>query len=265
MAIAPTFPLAAPPTSAAARRYSILDAAVGPLDLPDGGRLADVAYTVPWCGGGTVIDPECVGIENDFEAGLDVVEGGAFVVQRAFTCLAPGKTPADVERFARDRLEGSEHVLVEAKVAAMLAAADGLVDVGTGATIAEAVSLLESYAYTVGGTVGADEDTAGVGLAAVIHMPVAAWAYLAEAGQITKAGAVWVTPLGSVVAPNAGITTATAYITGPVVLWRAPAPFLPPVEAAFNPVTNEYRMFASRDYAAAWECFTASVALGVLA
>ena len=73
------------------------------------------------------------------------------------------------------------------------------------------------------------------------------------------------TPLGSVVAPNAGITTATAYITGPVVLWRAPAPFLPPVEAAFNPVTNEYRMFASRDYAAAWECFTASVALGVLA
>lgn len=262
MAIAPITPLAAPPTNPAAARYSILDAAVGPLDLPDGGRLADLAYTVPWCGGGTVIDPDCDPPSNDLEDGLGLAEGTAFVVERGFTCLAPGLDEAEVDRIARDRLAGTEHVLVEAKIAEMLASADDIVDLGVTADPAEAVSLLESYAYTIGGTTDTGDPTAAYGLTAVLHVPVGDWAYLAGEDQIHRSGQVWTTGLGSVVAPNAGITDHSVYITGQVVLWRAAAPWVTPVEAALDRAANEYRMLATRDYIAAWECFTAVVELG---
>lgn len=265
MAIAPTIPLAAPPTNPAARRYSILDAVVGPLDMPDGARLADLAYTVPWCGpGGYALEAECIQAEpRQFEGPLDIAEAIAFTVERSFNCLAPGSSPADIERFARARLEASEHVLVETVIAGLLAA-DTPADLGTGTTIIDVVSLLESYAYTFDGTVNA-LDTQGYGLAAVIHMPIAAWAHLAAEHQINREGGVWRTPLGSIVAPNAGITDNIAYVTGQVVLWRAPSMWLPPVEQILDRTTNEYKMLAQRDYAAAWECFTAQATLGVLA
>jgi hypothetical protein len=265
VAIAPTIPLAAPPTNPAARRYNILDAVVGPLDMPDGARLADLAYTVPWCGpGGVTVEPECTGIENDFEGPLHITEGIATVLQRAFTCKAPGKTPADVDRFARGRLEGSEHVLVEATLANRLANSSP-VDLGSGTTMIDVISGLEHYAYTLGDTVGAGEPTQGYGLPAVIHMPIEGWAHLAAEDQIIREGGVWRTPLGSIVAPNAGILDSTAYVTGQVVVWRAPSPWLPPAERALDRSTNEYKMLAQRDYVIAWECFTASIGLGPLA
>lgn len=265
MAIAPTIPLAAPPINpTAARRYNILDAVVGPLDMPDDARLADLAYTVPWCGpGGVAFEPECVGITNDFEGPLEIAEGIATVVQRAFNCKAPGSKPEQINTFARNRLEGSEHVLVEASLAVHLANSTP-VDLGSGTTMTDVVSDLEHYAYTLGGTAGGGP-TQGYGLAAVIHMPIEGWAHLAAEHLITREGGVWRTNLGSIVAPNAGITDGTAYITGQVIVWRAPSPWLPPVEQILDRTTNEYKMLAQRDYVIAWECFTASIGLGVLA
>jgi hypothetical protein len=256
--IAPALALAAPPTNGvAARRYSILNAAVGPLDMPDGGRLVDVAYTVPWCGpGGAILAPDCdTPPPNVAEGPLSIVDGIAFTVSRTFQCTAHGISPADAERYMRDRLDASEHVLVERAVAAQLAAATPD-DLGSGTTIVDVVSALENHAYV----------TEGYGPTAVIHMPIAGFAHLADGSQITRESStgVWRTPLGTVIAPNAGLTT-QAYVTGLLVLWRSGTAFIPPAEAALDRTTNEYKMVGQRDWIAAWECFTARITLGVLA
>jgi hypothetical protein len=237
----------------AARRYSILNAAVGPLDMPDGGRLVDVAYTVPWCGpGGEVLAPDCeTPPPNVPEGPLALVDGIAFTVSRMFECTSHGITPADAERFMRERLDASEHVHVERAVAAQLAAA-GATALAASATIVAAVSALETFAYS----------TEGYGPTAVIHVPIGAFAYLAESHQISRESStgVWRTPLGTIIAPNAGLTD-TAYITGLLVLWRSTTEFISPAEAALDRAANEYRMVGQRDWIAAWECFTASTVL----
>lgn len=258
MPIAPAIALAAPPTNGvAARRYSILNAAVGPLDMPDGGRLVGVAYTVPWCGpGGAILAPDCdTPPPNVPEGPLAIVDGIEFTASRTFQCTAHGITPAEAEEFMRQRLDASEHVLVERAVAAQLAAASPT-DLGSGTTIVDVVSELENYAYV----------TQGYGPTAVIHMPVAGFAHLADASQITRESStgVWRTPIGTAVYPNVGLTT-QAYVTGLLVLWRNGTPFISPASAALDRTTNEYKMVGHRDWIAAWECFTARITLGVLA
>lgn len=258
MPIAPALALAAPPTNGvAARRYSILNAAVGPLDMPDNGRLVDVAYMVPWCGpGGAILAPDCdTPPPNVPEGGFDMVDGIAFTASRTFTCTSHGLTPADAERYMRDRLDGSEHVLVERAVAAQLAAASPT-DLGSGTTIVDVVSALENHAYV----------TQGYGPTAVVHMPIAGFAHMAAEVQMTRESStgVWRTPLGTIIAPNAGLTT-QAYVTGLLVLWRSGTPFISPAAAALDRTTNEYKMVGQRDWIAAWECFTARITLGVLA
>lgn len=254
MAIAPPIVLDAPPTNGvAARRYSILNAAVGPLDMPDNARLVDLAYVVPWCGpGGVVLAPDCdTPPPNVPEGPLTIVDGIAFTVSRMFECTALGITPADAERFMRDRLDASEHVLVEKAVATQLASV-GATPLPASSTVVEAVALMELFAYR----------TMEYGPTAVIHFPVDAFAYLADRMQITRESStgVWRTPIGSIVYPNVGLTN-TAFVTGLLVLWRAPQAFISPPEAAFNRATNEYAMVGQRDWVAAWECFTASTAI----
>lgn len=251
MPIAPPLTLDAPPTNGvAARRYSILNAAIGPLDMPDGARLVDLGYTVPWCGpGGAFLMPDCdTPPPNVAEGGLALVDGIAFTVQRAFECNSLGISEADAERFMRDRLDATEHVKVEQAVAAQIAASAPTA-LPASATVVEAVSALETFMYV----------TQEYGPHGVIHMPIGAFAYLARDSQITRESAtgVWRTPLGTAVAPNAGLTT-TAYITGLLVLWRSPTPFISPPAAAFNRTTDEYQMIGQRDWIAAWECGAAS-------
>ena len=257
MPIAPPLTLDAPPTNGvAARRYSLLNAALGPLDMPDGGRLVDLGYTVPWCGpGGAFLMPDCdTPPPNVPEGPLTLVDAVAFVVQRAFECTAHGITPADAERFMRDRLDATEHVKVEQAVAALLAASLPTA-LPASATVVEAVSALETFMYT----------TQEYGPTGVIHMPIGAFAYLARDSQLTRESAtgVWRTLLGTAVAPNAGLTT-TAYITGLFVLWRAPTPFISPASAALDRTTDEYKMIGQRDWIAGWECGAASTVIGEL-
>lgn len=256
MAIAPPIALGAPPTNKAALRYNLLNAAVGPLDIPDGGRLADLSYTVPWCGpGGVAYEPSCEPIVKIPEVGLDLTEGIAFVAERGFQCNALGLKESQVEQLMRDRLEVSEAGLVERAVAARFAASTP-VDLGTSVTIVDAVSALETYAYT----------TQGYMLTAILHMPIGAFAHLADASQFTRESGtgVWRAPLGSIIAPNAGLTT-TAYVTGLMVVWRSAQPFIPTAAEAFDRTDNRYKMIGQRDYIVAWECLTAVTELGVLA
>lgn len=255
MAIAPPIALAAPPTNKAALRYSLLNAAVGPLDMPDGARLVDLRYTVPWCGpGGTAYIPEC-GAFGVPEGPLDIADGFATVLERRFECQASGfENGAQVEELMLDRLEVSEPRLLEAALAAYLATTTAF-DLGSAATMAAAVSAMETYAYT----------TQGYGLTATMHLPIGAFAYLASEYLITRESAtgVWRTNLGTIVAPNASLTD-HAFITGLTVVWRAPQPFIPEAAEALDRGDNLYKMVGQRDYIVAWECFTATIELGVL-
>lgn len=248
MPVAPPTVVASP-VSPAGRRYSILDAANGPLDLP-GDRLAGVVYEAPWCTSATARDVDCDSPGTlDPGPGTGQVEGVEFIADVGLSCLAPGKPWEVMRADVVAALEASEHVAVEEHLADALAVAPGAVNVGGAVDIVEAVSLLEAHAYTV----------ARYGLTAVLHVPIALWAFAADHSQWDTRGntAVFRTDLRTVVAPNAGLPDDTVFITGGVTLWRASEPWVSDERASLDKVTNEWKAFAQRDYAAAWECFTA--------
>jgi hypothetical protein len=249
----------ASPVSPAGRRYTIVDAANGPLDLP-GNRLAGVRYEAPWCAGATARDVDCDSPGPLVPGpGTTLVEGTEFIVEAALSCLAPGKPWADrenVQGFATDlrqALEATEPVAVEDHLADALAAAPGLVDLGTVPDVVAAVSALEAQAYAI----------ERYGLRAVLHVPAALWAYGADRYQWqVRTAPTWSTQLGSIAAPNAALPDDTMYVTGQLSLWRAPMPWMTDERAAMDRVTNEWKAFTQRDWAAAWECFTAVVTVG---
>lgn len=250
----------ASPVSPAGRRYSILDAANGPLALP-GNRLAGIRYEAPWCAGATARDVDCDSPGALVPGpGTTIVEGTEFIVESALSCLAIGKPWDDVEDVqgfstdVRQALEATEHVAVEDHVADALAAAAGLVDVGPQLDIVAAIAALEAQAYTV----------ERYGLRAVLHVPIAQWAFMDDRYQATERTApTWSTRLKTIAYPNAGLPDNTLYITGQLSLWRAPTPWMTDQAAAFDRTSNEWKAFTQRDWAAAWECFTATATVEV--
>lgn len=250
MALVPAITVA-PPVSPAGRRYSIIDAAGGPLDLP---RLADVQYQAPWCTSATAMGVDC---ESPGELvkgpGPDWVLGVAFQAVSELSCLAPG-TPWDdrdgipgFRSMLLSSLEATEHVAVEEQVADLLAAA-GATDVGPALDVVDAIGRLEKYAYT----------TERYGLKATIHAAMNLGAPMDDRSQAdVRVAPRWETRRGTVVYWNAGLPDNTMYITGPVTLWRSPAPsYVTDERAALDRVTNEWLGHAIRDWAAAWECLT---------
>lgn len=253
MPVAPPTVVASP-VSPAGRRYSILDAANGPLDLP-GDRLVGLNYEAPWCTSAIAKDVECTSPGTlDPGPGTGMVEGVEFTAEVGLSCIAVGKSwedRADGTRGMRSdvlaALEASEHVAVEDHLADGLAAAAGAVNVGAAVDIVQAVSLLETHAYV----------TARYGLVATLHVPIALWAFARDHSQWDKEGRVFRTDLGTVVAPNAGLPDDTVYITGAVSLWRASRATTTDERGSLDRTTNEWKAFGWRDYVAAWECFTA--------
>lgn len=249
MAIVPAITVA-PPVSPAGRRYSIIDAAGGPLDLP---RLAGVQYQAPWCTSATAQAVDCTSPGELVEGpGPEWVEGTEFQVIADLACLAPGTPWDDREGIPGFRsmlvanLEATEHVAVEEQVADALAAS-GAVDVGPALDVVNAVSQLETYAY----------QTSRYGLKATIHAAMNLGAEMDDRSQAeVRVAPRWETRRGTVVYWNAALPDSTMYITGAVTLWRSAAPsYITDEVAALDRVTNEWRGFAIRDYAAAWECF----------
>lgn len=250
MAVVPAITVA-PPVSPAGRRYSIIEAAGGPLDLP---RLAGVQYQAPWCNSAIAQAVDCTSPGELVEGpGPEWVEGTEFQAIAELSCLAPG-TPWD----DRDGIPGfgsmllaaltaTEHVAVEENVADALAAAGATV-VGPALDVVEAVGQLEKFAYT----------TNRYGLKATIHAAMNLGAPMDDRHQAeVRVAPKWETRRGTVVYWNAGLPDNTMYITGPVTLWRTPGPsFITEREAALDRVTNEWRGHAISDWAAAWECFT---------
>lgn len=242
------------PTSAAARRYSIFDAANGPVELP---RLADVWYQVPWCSAATAYDPDCQsppGLEKG--PGPTLVEGAAFVVDADLSCSMVGKNYADMAADVRAKLEATEHVAVEEHVADEITTAalsDPGNNLGSVLDIVQAVSVLEHHAYV----------TQRYGLAAVLHVPIALSAMGADRTQWDTRSRPYRTPAGSLVYFNAGLADNEVFITGQLTLWRSPTVTVTPEVQAADRIVNEWNMHAERDWAAAWECFNAFVTVEV--
>lgn len=249
----------ASPVNPAARRYSIIDAANGPLQLP-GNRLAGIVYEAPWCASATARDVDCDSPGALVPGpGTSLVVGTEFIAEAALSCLAPGKPWEDrdgVQGFSTDlrqALEATEHVAVEDHVADALAAASNLVDLGGAADVVAAVADLEDYAYAV----------ERYGLRAMIHIPAGLWAAGADRYQWQVRNApVWETQLRSIAVPNMALPPDTMYVTGQMSLWRASTAWATDEAAALDRVTNEWKAFTQRDWAAAWECFTAVITVG---
>lgn len=234
------------PVSPADRRYSILDAANGPFDLP-AGRLADVQYEAPHCVGAEAMPVDCDSpgelLPGD---GTTLVVGEAFTVSQALSCIAVGKPWPVMEAQTRAALEATEHIAVEEHVAGLLAAS-GAANAGAHATIVAAISALEVAAYV----------TARYGLRAVLHLPISMSAHAADAAQFVRTAPTWSTPLGTTAYFNGGLPDDTAYITGQVALWRGPVEVPGGERGSLDRITNEWKAFAQRSYAATFECFAA--------
>lgn len=243
--------LVASPVSPAARRYSILDAAIGPLDLP-GNRLVGVDYESPFCTAPVATDVDCESPgELVADTGTSIIHATEFQTTAELTCLAPGDQYPRLRDMVLARLEGGEHVAVEEQVASLLAASTPA-DLGNVLDVAEAYSILEDYAY----------QEQRYGIRAVIHAAVNTSAHQSNARELIKSGAAWTTHMNTVVYWNAGLPENTLYVTGQVALWRAGGedyPWVNPEAAALDRTTNNWSLFAQRPWAAGWECFQARV------
>lgn len=252
MAVAPPFVLDASPVPPAMRRYSIFDAAIGPLDLP-GNRLVGVDYESPNCVAPTATDVECDSPgELVADTGTSLVHGTEFQATAELTCLAPGSQYTRLRSQVLARLEAGEHVSVEEFVASLLAAAPGLVDLGNVTDVAAAYSALEDFLYA----------DSRYGIKGIIHAAFNTASRQGDARELVKSGSQWTTHPGTVVYWNAGLPENTLYITGQVVLWNAKGedwPWVNDEASALNRTTNEWSLFAQRPWAAGFECFAARV------
>jgi hypothetical protein len=213
------------------RRYGLIDAAAGPLDLPRHGEGGGVRYVPVTCGEAYAYGVNCyVGEVAAPEKPLDVdneeVSSGVFAVLATLLCSAPGYTQEEFRTKVLRRLEGTEQPAVErafwsgldfeGNALEILSLDSEAVAISSGydpALITDVVGALERYAYT----------DSGYGGAAYIHAPVEVAAF--AAGEII--------------------------VTGQTTLWRGPAA----VYDAFNQTSNEVVLVAERAYSVAFECF----------
>lgn len=266
----------AKPTPDMPLRYGILQAAVGPIDLPVHAREGGLQYTHAMCGDGfgyTLVCPPSAQASKaaNFGAGVENVLGSPFIVYATLTCGAAGFTHDELSSLVVQRLKSVEQGVVEEALSTgtfgqdpSLLAADGITTVvGGGTTAVEVISELERAMYC--STTGI---SSGYGTLAYLHMPIPVFnelksQHLIDFGPDNR----WHTPMGTVVSTGcyAGNTPAGAapadgtfwvYITGQTTVWRTPDSeiFVSPAEGALNRTTNQFRMLAEREYVVTYEC-----------
>ena len=240
------------------RRYGLIDAAAGPLDLPRHGEGGGVRYVPVTCGtayayGVNCYTGEVVAPTKPLDVDNEEVSSGVFAVLATLLCSAPGYTQEEFRTKVLRRLEGTEQPAVERAFWSGLDFQDNSLEtlsldeeavaVSSGydsTLITDVVGALERYAYT----------DSGYGGAAYIHAPVEVAAFAAEAGLIVQDGPRKITPLGSVWSFGA-YPAGEVIVTGQTTLWRGAAQ----VYNAFDQTTNEVVLVAERAYAVAFECF----------
>lgn len=255
------------------RRYGLLSAAAGPIDLPPHGRGGGVRYVPVTCGEATPYPIDCSGgfvdhAEKDVDSETPVFDARPFMVTASIECGSVGYTEAQNEARVQRRLANGEQGAAELAL-------------WTGATSVGGTSLdienLQDSAVDV--AVDSSDFTAvlagledwlylqqGYGNIGYLHAPVLTAAWAGDHHAVEKDGPLKKTPYGSIwifgggypgtgaggAEPPAG--GAYIYITGQVTVWRASDVFTYPPEQTMDRSTNQILLLAEREYAIGFDC-----------
>lgn len=248
-------------------RYGLFNVANGPLELPPHARSGGLEFQSAVCDLPTGYDIACPPSDTpktSTAGGANLITANPFVVRSDLECAPVGLTDAQLRQWLLERLKAGEQALVERIFSTgtfgSAPSLQGATDLGTAATIPQAIGTLEAWLY------------ARYGLPGVIHVPAAAAAYMVNGGGLVKEGNLWKTAMGTLLsfgnyagtspaAVNPAAGTTWIYITGQVTVWRAPDSdvFTTPLADALNRITNQVYGQAEREYAVAYECFSAAV------
>lgn len=272
MAIIPAEPVTAP--EPIGRRYGLLSAAAGPIDLPAHGAGGGVRYIPVTCGEATPYPIECVdGLVNhelkDAVPDNIPVEALPFAVIATMECGAIGNSIAQFEDKIRRRLANGEQGAAELAlwtgatsvggtplgIANLQDSAD-TVAVSDDSDFTAVIAALELYLY----------NTQGYGNVGYIHASVDMAAWAGDHHLIEKDGTLKKTPYGSIWVFGGGYPGTGAdgeappvggsylHITGQTTVWRSAAVDVPPVDQTMNRATNQHFLLAERTYAIGFDC-----------
>lgn len=263
------------PTPFPPRRYGLLQAAVGPLDLPVHGRNGGMEYVTGLCGAGFGYEIECIDDQDSkaaafTENGSTTVLGSPFIVFATMVCGTVGFTNEEQTALVMERLRGVEQSVVETVFSTStfgqgpgLVTADGITTVtGAGDTVVDVLSELERARYC-----GFTGNLTQYGPPGYLHVAIPVLNALKAAHVVEFDGTRWRTPMGTVVSAGcyanntpAGAAPADGvfwmYLTGQTTIWATPDSQVQvaPVEGSFDRTNNQMLMLAEREYVVTYEC-----------
>lgn len=262
------------PTPFPPRRYGLLQAAIGPLDLPVHARNGGLRYVTSLCADGFGYEIECIADQNsksaEFAQGTTTVLGLPFIIAATVTCGTVGYTYEQQRAFVMERLRGVEQSMLEQIFSTStvgqqpgLVTADGIITVtGAGDTVTDVLSELERARYC-----GFGANPTQYGPPGYLHVAIPVLNHLKREHLVEWDGTRWRTAMGTVVSAGcyanndpAGAAPADGvfwmYITGQTVLWQTSDENvqIAPVEGSLNRTTNQFLMLAEREYVVTYEC-----------
>jgi len=263
------------PTPSMPLRYGLLQAAVGPLDLPVHARNGGLQYVTGLCGEGFGYEIECIDAQDSkaaafAENGSTTVRGYPFIVFATMQCGTVGFTFEEQRALVMERLRGVEQSMVEEIFSTSafgqapgLITGDGITTVtGAGDTVRDVLSELERARYC-----GFTGNLTQYGPPGYLHVAIPVLNALKQEHLVDWDGTRWRTPMGTVVSAGcyanndpAGAAPADGvfwmYLTGQTVIWRTPDSDVQvaPVEGSLDRTTNQMLMMAEREYVVTYEC-----------
>lgn len=262
------------PTASMPLRYGLLQAAIGPLDLPIHARNGGIRYVTSLCDDGFGYEIACIGATaskaTEFSLGTTTVTGLPFIIGATVTCGTVGFTYEEQRAFVMERLRGVEQGVLENIFSTStfgqapgLITGDGITTVtGAGDTLTDVLGELERARYC-----GFTGNVTRYGPPAILHVAIPVFNRLKELHLIEFDGTRWRTAIGTVVSTGcyanndpAGAAPADGvfwlYITGQTTIWRTPDSDVQvaPVEGSLNRTTNQLMMLAEREYVVTYEC-----------
>jgi hypothetical protein len=256
------------------RRYGLLSAAAGPIDLPPHGAGGGVRYVPVSCGEAHAWPIECTGeavvsTAKQGDPGDELVEANPFAVYASYECGSVGYTPREFTDKVLRRLANGEQGAVEYSLWTGNSDVGGVdlgisnfqddasaITVADDSDLASVVSAMEEWAYF----------TMRYGNVAYIHAPVSMAAWFGTNHLIRFENGLYKTDFGSIIVfgggyPGTGANGEAApvggaymHITGQTTVYRSAEPFVYPVPQTLDKSTNQYFLLAEREYAVAFDC-----------
>lgn len=263
------------------QRSGLMDAAVGPMPLPQHAQTSGLQWWSEACGGAHLYNPACITppyTTYTFDAEDGLVQAFPFVVYASEKCTPVANSIERSQGIVRTRFKLGEGYAVEKalwgggegvvgvfeQLVALAGAANPVVTtLGTSTDVPAAVSLLEQQA--------ADSGYHGP---LVIHARPRMASYFAKYGQfrtrLATDGQVKYTWNGTAVVFGAGYsgntpagvvpsgTAEAMYITGRVLLWREEGDLFVSPKEVLDRTLNQRQVFGAKAYALGVECLAAA-------